>query len=333
MNYAYVYAGLHIQSALPIPEWAAFECADSDGADVYIRLENGSRDWEMPAPDAPIVSTDEYCFSVPEVGAYRVTHGREIRIAPDHGTCWREVRLFLLGSAWGALCYQRELLALHVSAVRVDNGAIAFCAHPQKGKSTLAAYLTEAGHPLVSDDLTRIEIPAQGLPLIYPAARHLKLWWDALDALGWQSPSMVRDHYRFEKFYLPLDGNGQIQPLPLHAIYVLEWGELGITQRTGQAALHGLVSAATYRGTLLEPMGKMGWYYRQCLELIRRIPIWQFQRPRDLALMDQAVRYLQNHWMKNGDLYHIKSNYSQNPPPSGRGHPLHQSPRRDVGPR
>lgn len=298
VNFSYTYAGLHVRSALQIPEWAGFERADFSGADVHIHMENGAKGWSTPAPNAPIVSADEYCFSVPDVGAYRVLNGCEIRIAPDPEAGCREIRLFLLGSAWGALCYQRDLLALHASAVRVDDGAVAFCAHPQRGKSTLAAYLTAVGQALVSDDLTRIEIPAQGPPLIYPSAPRLKLWQDALNALDWGSAARVRDHYRYEKFHLPLDGNGEDQPLPLRAIYVLEWGDLEIAQLTGQAALQGLVSAATYRGPLLEPMGKMGWYYRQCLELIQRIPIWRFCRPQDLTRMDQTVHHLQNHWMK-----------------------------------
>jgi hypothetical protein len=298
MNYAYTYAGLHIHSTIEIPEWAGFERADSDDAEVHIDLENGSQGWETPAPDAPVVRADVYHFSVPEVGAYRVLDGREIWVAPNPAAGWREVRLFMLGSAWSALCYQRDLLVLHASVVRIKADAVAFCAHPGMGKSTLAAYLTEAGHTLVSDDLTRLELPAQGSPLIYPSARRLKLWQDALDALDWGSAVMERDHYRCEKFHLPLDGNGEVQPLPLRAIYILEWGELGLTRLTGQAALQGLVRAATYRAQLLQPMGKLGWYYRQCLALIQRIPVWQFQRPRDLERMDQAVHYLREHWRK-----------------------------------
>lgn len=296
MNHAYTYAGLHVQSALEIPEWVGFECADSGDADIHICLENGSKGWETPAPDAPVVRANEYCFSVPEVGAYRVMNGREISVAPDPTAGWQEVRLFLLGSAWGALFYQRDLFALHASAVRVNDGAVVFCAHPQMGKSTLAAYLMEAGHTLICDDLTRLELPDQGVPLVYPSARRLKLWQDALESLDWGSATRERDHYRFEKFHLPLEGNGEVHPLPLRAIYILEWGELEISRLTGQAALQGLVRAATYRAQLLEPMGKLGWYYRQCLALIQRVTVWRFQRPRDLGIMDQDVRYLQEHW-------------------------------------
>jgi len=73
------------------------------------------------------------------------------------------VRLYLLGSAWGALCYQRDLLVLHASAVRVDGRAVAFCGRPGMGKSTLAAWLAESGHALVSDDLARFEtLPREG---------------------------------------------------------------------------------------------------------------------------------------------------------------------------
>lgn len=210
-----------------------------------------------------------------------------------------EVRLFLLGSAWGALCYQRDMLVLHASAVRVENEAVAFCAHQGMGKSTMAAWLTARGYALVSDDLTRFDIPAQGQPTIYPSAPRLKLWRDALSALEWSSAELERDHFRADKFHLPLAEDGRQQPLPLRAIYLLEWGECNIIRLSGGTAVRRFVSAATYRGALLEPMGKMGAYWQQCLEMVRRVPVWELQRPRDLAAMEQTVRRLQAHWTNN----------------------------------
>ena len=135
------------------------------------------------------------------------------------------------------------------------------------GKSTMAAWLTARGYALVSDDLTRFDIPAQGQPTIYPSAPRLKLWRDALSALEWSSAELERDHFRADKFHLPLAEDGRQQPLPLRAIYLLEWGECNIIRLSGGTAVRRFVSAATYRGALLEPMGKMGAYWQQCLEL------------------------------------------------------------------
>ena len=75
-----------------------------------------------------------------------------------------------------------------------------------------------------------------------------------------------------------------------------EWGDLRLNRLTGQAALRRFVSAATYRGALLEPMGKMGVYWRQCLELVRCVQVWELRRPRDLAAQEQIVQRLQEHW-------------------------------------
>lgn len=296
----YNYAGLHVDSSVEIPEWSGFEgMVPSEEADVRIRLANGSQGWDEPAADAPIILADEVCFCIPGVASYRVREGCEIRVARARSASWRKVRLYLLGSAWGALCYQRGLLVVHASAVRVGDCAVAFCARPGGGKSTLAAWLTTKGYDLISDDLTRIEVPPQGSVLIYPSARRLKLWQDTLDALVWSSPGLEKDHHRYNKFHLSVDGNGARYPLPLRAIYVLDWGDSGLRRLTGHAAVRQVVSTATYRGGLLEPMDRLGLYWRQCLDLVRRVPVWELRRPRDLSAMEQTLRQLVAHWAEN----------------------------------
>jgi hypothetical protein len=163
------------------------------------------------------------------------------------------------------------------------------------GKSTLAAWLTKAGHALVSDDLTRFEVPATGSVLIHPSVPRLKLWQDALDVLEWNNQDLERDHYRHEKFHLALKEDGGRQPLPLRAVYLLEWGDLRLSRLTGQSALQRFVAAATYRGALLEPMGKMGSYWQQCLELVRRVPVWELRRPRDPSAIPQIIQLLEEY--------------------------------------
>ena len=289
----YACAGLLVRSQLEVPEWAGFELTPAPvNVDVVITLDDESANND----NQPVIRADEFRFAVPEVGSYWVREGREIRVSPAPGAGWREVRLYLLGSAWGALCYQRDLLVLHASAVKVEAGAVVFCADPGMGKSTLAAWLTTQGHALVSDDMTRFDVPTQGQPVIYPSAPRLKLWQDALDTLEWNSPNLERDHYRYDKFHLPLNGNGTRHPLPLRAIYVLEWGDLELSRLNGQAALRRFISAATYRGALLEPMGKMGAYWRQCLELVSRVPVWELKRPRDWSTMKATMNLLMAHW-------------------------------------
>lgn len=287
----YAYAGLNIASAIPIPEWRTFEQPPCE-PDVSIVLDDAM------AGEDYLVNTEEYCFTVSEVGQFRIREGREIVITPVPGAEQNDIRRFLLGSAWGGLCYQRGMLFFHASAVRVGDEAVVFCAPSDMGKTTLAAWLSRQGYSLVSEDLCNIDLPPQDQPVVYPATPRLKLWQDALGALDLHNEPLEQCRFRPEKFYL--EWTGQSRALPLRAIYVLEWGDLGIKRLTGQYALARLLSAATYfSADELEAMEQLGSYVKHCLDLIGRVPVLELKRPRDLSAMDRTVDFLENHWSDN----------------------------------
>lgn len=290
----YTYAGLNIISELPLPEWAVFEQpAPPNDADIVIALNNAPPASLPPffQASAPLITANEYRFHIPQTGDYWVRHGREIIVAPAPGAGSREVRLFLLGSAWGALCYQRGLLALHASVVRVGECALAFCGATGSGKSSAAAWLAARGHSLVSDDLCHFDI-IEDKACVYPSAPRLKLWRDALQALGRSDADLERDHFRMDKFHVADLAGAGLQALPLRAICLLEWGPSGMARLSGMNALRCLVAAATYRGELLEPMGQVAAHWQRCAELAKRAPVWAFSRPRDWPAMDAAIDQL-----------------------------------------
>lgn len=285
----YAYAGLRVTSEWSLPEWKVFEAPQPfDDPDVVISL-NHAQEQTQSIEEFNIVHPEEYHFFVPDAGEYWVRHGREIVVAPAPGAGAREIRLFLLGSVWGALCYQRGLLFLHASVVQVGDEAIAICGPTGAGKSTLAAWLTERGYLLVSDDLCRFEITAEGQARVYPSAPRLKLWRDALDALRRSDAGLERDHFRIDKFHVPMNGNYTRDPLPVRAIYLLDSGEVGLTRLIGKAALRRLVELATYRGDLLDPMNQVAAHWQRCMQLAQRVPIFQFTRPRDWSAMEAAM--------------------------------------------
>ena len=77
----------------------------------------------------------------------------EIVAEPRQGVPDSNVRLFLLGSAMGALLHQRGLLPLHTNAVEVGGRAFAFMGKSGAGKSTLAAWFHDRGFRIVADDV------------------------------------------------------------------------------------------------------------------------------------------------------------------------------------
>lgn len=286
---------MRVASELPLPEWAVFkEPRPFDDPDVVISVGRGDEHLR-PVEKLQVVGPDEYHFFVPDAGEYWVRHGREIVVVPAPGAGEREVRLFLLGSALGALCYQRGLLFLHASVVRTSEGAVAICGRAGAGKSTLAAWLVERGYHFVCDDLCRFEITAGGHARVYPSAPRLKLRRDALETLRWNEAGLERDHFRADKFHLAVNHNLARGPVPLRAIYLLDWGEVGVTRLTGLAALRGLVTSATYRADLLEPMNQIAAHWRRCAELAQRVPICRFTRPRDWKALAGAGDVLRAH--------------------------------------
>jgi len=298
-KWCYEYAGLRITSELELPEWVPFLHAKPFAdQDVLIRLEFAVYEDFSALLAEPIISIDEYQFLVPEVGAFRITNGNEIVVRPVAEAGKNELRLFLLGSAWGALCYQRGLFALHASAVRTGNEAVLFCALQGKGKSTMTAFLAAQGYPLVSDDLCCIAMQSLERPLVYPSTQRFRLWKDALSALGWDFNELERDHFRFDKFLLPCRKTLSVGPIPLKAIYLLEWGEHNLVRLSGLNALQRFVAAATYRGELLEKMGLSGAYWQNCLELLQQVPVWELTRPKDLSIMADTVAMLESHWSR-----------------------------------
>ena len=279
----YDYSGLRVRSQWQLPEWACFQVAPHAEPEVLISLQG-----LPPANGAPPEpGAEPYEFQVPEVGQFWVRGGREIRVLPEPGAEPRSLRLFLLGSAWAALCYQRGLLVLHVSAVATPAGVLAFCGPSGAGKSATAAWLVERGYPLVSDDLCRFETSPNGI-LVHPSTPRLKLWSDALAGLGRSAAGLERDHFRQDKYHLavaPLGGG----PLPLAGICLLEWGDAGLARLTGHRALSRLVTATAYRGSLLAAMGQVAATWERCAALLRQVPVWQFQRPRQWAAMPGAM--------------------------------------------
>jgi hypothetical protein len=289
-RWRYCYAGLNVISDIQLPEWEIFETGDADGSpDVRIVLGDAP-----PESFTPHIGADSYCFQVEAVGAYRVQHGDSIQVAVQSKVGMREVRLFLLGTAWGVLCYQRGILALHASVVEVTGEAVAFCGVSGAGKSTMAAWLMDQGYPLIADDLCRFDISGTR-PGVYPAAPRLKLWRDALEHFNRDTGDLERDHFRMDKYHLPVTNGHTGQPvarrespIPLRAVYLLSWGEPEIARLKGLNALYALIQAATYRGELLEPMGLTAAHWHRCASIARTAPIFRLTRPQDWSAASEA---------------------------------------------
>ena len=168
--HSYLLAGLTISSEFPLPELLSHSPGGSS-PDVKIRY--------GPIPDSlpgailsmstAQITPDAVLIEISDVGRFYVREGKEIRVQPDPKVKPEDLRLFLLGSAFGAVYFQRGDFPLHASVVLMDGGAVAFSGDPGAGKSTLAAWLNGQGYPLLCDDVCVIRFTDDERPMAYPA--------------------------------------------------------------------------------------------------------------------------------------------------------------------
>ena len=297
----YVVFGLNVRSDLPLPELGPPRDSDRIAPAVAIRRGQAGCEIKNPRHVGPTfqVGADDYLLTVPNVARYRVRRGNEIVVEPAAGSSDRDVRIFLLGTAFGALCHQRGLLPLHASAIVVRGHAIAFTGRSRAGKSTLAAYFADRGYRVFADDICVLSVAPGERPVAWAGVPRMKLWQDALVLLG-RNPSgleAVRDGLR--KYHLPLSGEAATEALPLDRIYILREARLvkqeGIERLSGAAAF-GEVFNNIYRRHLVAPMGRAEAHFARCAALLKHVAVYGLGRRWGFAAFAQAAETLERHF-------------------------------------
>lgn len=286
--------GLRVRSELALPE--LFPVNGEGDADVTIRLGSiGDPQQEegLHAVEGALL------FVISKVGRYRIADGGEILVEPAPGAPERNVRLYLLGSAFGALLHQRGLLPLHANAVEIDGRAVAFMAESGGGKSTLAAWFHDRGYRVIADDVCVIHFD-EGRPHAAPGLPRLRLWLEALEFTGRDRSgyhrSYVAESESFDKFDVPINSAAAVQShVPLSAVYLLDrGGGFSITELTGVAAIEA-VFANTYRGSYVSAANGEESHWLSAVRLVQETPVYCVSREWGLASQDEQYCRLLEH--------------------------------------
>ncbi len=301
--YQFEHSGVITASELALPEWDCFGASHDGKPDVTIRCRQGghSSDPRHTIGDEGYAgAADKLAFYVDGVGTWLVEGGCTITLFSDPQADPRALRLFTLGSAWGALGYQRDWLMWHGSAVEWLDGAVMLCGNQGFGKSTLAAYLISQSHALLADDLSRI-VPAQDHKpaAIYPSSARLKLWDDAVEGLNMSEAVIERDLLRADKYHCAARRAVSPLPRPLRAVVCLAWGEQHKLQKlVGGEAVREVLAATAYRPAFLQAMGLESRYTQKTLQIIADVPVYRLTRPKDLSELATSYALLKREFGK-----------------------------------
>lgn len=284
--------GLLIASELALPELASMRDDSGAAPDVTIRLEAPGDPAGVAWP--PRLRPDARGATLAVAGAarYRIEDGCRIGIAPYPAAPERDVRLYLLGSAFGVLCHQRGVLPLHGNAVIVDGRAMAFCGHSGIGKSTLAAHFAARGYALLCDDVCVVSFDAAGRPLAWPGLPRLKLWRDAAENFGHDPGTLERAIQDKDKYHVPNAAVTAPGPFPLARVYLLSDAteSIAISPVAGVSSIQAIM-AQTYRKVYLRPMGLVGANIEQATRIAQHAQVFAAPRRRGFdCFADEAAR-------------------------------------------
>jgi hypothetical protein len=230
---------------------------------------------------------------IPSGGAFRVRDGKEIVIDPAQDSDIRALRLGIVGPLLGVILTQRGRFVLHASTVAIDGKAVAFFGPSGRGKSTLTAALTRAGHPLIADDMTVIETSGDA-PVVQPGFPRLKLWPDSAEALEHDVDALPLLHPERTKRSLQLSSGFHAQPLPLARCYLLEDGDAeSVSELAPKEAVLTLIGY-TYQAQWLHQTGASGANLLHCGALVRSGVVRRLQRRRVFEALPDVIRFIED---------------------------------------
>jgi hypothetical protein len=289
----YVFGGITLVSEIPLPELPLVQHHSDKPHPVHIRLGN------VPNRLPQAVEIDPDCFAtstyywlrIRGIGCYLVTNGEEIVVCPETGARPLDVRAYLLGTLFVALCQQRQLLPLHASAVSTGRGVVAFLARSGQGKSSLAAYLAQRGFSVLADDVCLIDSASGGPAMVIPTAPWLKLWRNSLERLGSQVQGLERVFSEDDKYRLPLANTPS--PEPIGRLVFLETnpnqGSATEIQELSAVEAIPLLMDLTHQAYVLQATGQLEQSFLRCSRVSSQARAYRLIRPWGLEHLESSV--------------------------------------------
>lgn len=274
-------------------------------ADVIIRRGTVPHELSHAKQTGPTwQATDgQILLSLPGIARFLMTEGRDITVEPEGAADEEAFRIFLLGSAMGALLHQRGALVLHAGAVAVNGEAVLFCGPSGAGKSSLVAALNASGYPLITDDVCLLHKDPSGRPMVSPDGRRLKLWADAIDNIAVGARGEVPVRPGIPKYWIDPPTPALRTAVPVRAVYFLRAEAPPF--RVGIEALAPLDAVVlmrdnAYRPRLVRVLGQEEQWLDHGLSVLSAGDAFRLTHRMRFDALPACVESLERHWQSLG---------------------------------
>ncbi|WHX41405.1 aldolase [Mesobacillus sp. AQ2] len=276
--------GLKIKSTIPLPELVVSE-ESFEMNEVNIDIAELNELWAEKEiqPGKFFVDDQMVMFRIPETATFLIEKGEKILVSPMKESDDNKIRLYILGTCMGALLMQRKVMALHGSAIAIDGKAYAFIGHSGAGKSTLASTFVNHGYQLLSDDIIPVVMDKEGCPFVIPTYPQQKLWQESLQNFGMDSSVFTPLFERETKFAIPVHSSYCKEQLPLAGVFEITRAEEDRVKIGPIQSLERFETLYnhTFRYSLIQLLGLMEWHFTESAGIIKKIKMYQVQRPID----------------------------------------------------
>lgn len=298
ITYDYCVYGLKINSEIPMPELITIDEAECIYPDVSILYGIVPRHIENPCIDGKYMkmTNREFYLYIKDIAHYYVADGKRIIIEPEKESDIEQLKIFLLGTCFGILLKQRNIIAVHGGAIVINGHGIIIAGHTGAGKSTLTSVLREEGFPFLADDVSALGNDLKGDCIIYPAYPQQKLCRDAMIRMNYDTSKFKVIDASRDKYAIPLKKNFLSFPATLKSIYEVSTCEsesVEITELFGNEKIKTILRNI-YRVEVIGYIGFEPLYFKKCIEIAKTVSVYKIRRPKIGFTVSEQIQLIKN---------------------------------------
>ena len=299
-TYNYRVYGINVESEIVLPELLTNNYKEDACSDVIISYGSMPKEINHEIQEGRWFNfeKDKMWFLIKDVAKYCILNGNNIIVDPYNNADSHEVKAFLLGSAFGMLLIQRNIIAIHGSTVVIAEQAITITGEQGAGKSTLSSALRDKGHSFMSDDVSVTGY--EEVTMVYPGYPQQKLCRDAMEKMGYDTKAYIRIDECRDKYAIPVQQNFIKEPIKLGAVFEIAMADcpnVEIEEITGIEKLKVLLKNI-YRVEVTQHSGMSPDYFKNCLDISKTVPLFKVKRPKDKFSVEEQISIIEN-TMKN----------------------------------
>jgi len=253
----------------------------SDDHNASVRIINGPIPDEIASKENSYEIGDDFSYLSNRTCYLIIKNGNEIIYQIKKGAKESYLRSFILGYGIAMLHQQKGEIAIHCSAMSLNDKAILVAGKSGSGKSTVSSALLNEGLSLMADDMVIVK-PGDNNAIAYPAFPFQKLCRDAAIANGEDLSKLIYIDEDKDKFLVPYKGDFDTCGKEVAALFILlgetDTSEVVIDNITGITKIPACADNLFLKALLKEDRfkGKCG---QSCVETAGKFPIYVIARP------------------------------------------------------